>query len=58
MKVGMVGLGRTGTNRVCRLLGAVHECVAFDVHPPASGEVAKAGASMPGVENGTQAEKR
>ncbi len=45
MKVGMVGLGRMGTNMVRRLIGAGHECVAFDIHPPASREVVKAGAT-------------
>ncbi|HLK41505.1 MAG TPA: NAD(P)-binding domain-containing protein [Polyangiaceae bacterium] len=45
MQVGMVGLGRMGSNMVRRLLGAGHECVAFDVHPPASGDVVKAGAT-------------
>jgi 6-phosphogluconate dehydrogenase len=45
MKVGMVGLGPMGTNMVRRLLGAGHECVAFDIHPSASREVVKAGAT-------------
>jgi 6-phosphogluconate dehydrogenase len=45
MQVGMVGLGRMGSNMVRRLLGAGHECVAFDVHPQASGDVVKAGAT-------------
>ena len=45
MKIGMVGLGRMGTNMARRLLGAGHQCVAFDVHPPASREVVKAGAT-------------
>ena len=45
MKIGMVGLGRMGSNMVRRLLGAGHECVAFDVHPQASEDVVKAGAS-------------
>jgi 6-phosphogluconate dehydrogenase len=44
MKLGMVGLGRMGSNMVRRLLGAGHECVVFDVHPQPSLELAKAGA--------------
>jgi 6-phosphogluconate dehydrogenase len=45
MKVGMVGLGRMGSNMVRRLLIAGHECVAFDIHPQASDDVVKAGAT-------------
>ncbi len=45
MKIGMVGLGRMGSNMVRRLLGAGHECVAFDVHPQASKDVVEAGAT-------------
>ena len=45
MKIGMIGLGRMGSNMVRRLLGAGHECVAFDVHPQASVDVVKAGAT-------------
>jgi 6-phosphogluconate dehydrogenase len=33
MKLGMIGLGRMGSNMVRRLLGAGHECVVFDIHP-------------------------
>lgn len=33
MKLGVVGLGRMGSNMVRRLLGAGHECVVFDVNP-------------------------
>ena len=33
MQVGMVGLGRMGSNLVRRLLPAGHECVVFDVNP-------------------------
>src|ERR1700677_3440850 len=45
MKVGMVGLGRMGSNMVRRLLGAGHECAVFDVHPEAAQEAVKAGAT-------------
>ncbi len=45
MKLGMVGLGRMGSNMVRRLLGAGHECVVFDIHPPAALDLAKAGAT-------------
>jgi 6-phosphogluconate dehydrogenase len=45
MKLGMVGLGRMGSNMVRRLLGAGHECVVFDIHPEAALELGKAGAT-------------
>ncbi len=48
MKIGMVGLGRMGSNMVRRLLGAGHECVAFDIHPEASRDLVKAGARVSG----------
>jgi 6-phosphogluconate dehydrogenase len=48
MKVGMVGLGRMGSNMVRRLLRAGHECVAFDIHPQAAGDLIKAGAKVSG----------
>ena len=44
MKLGMVGLGRMGSNMVRRLLGAGHECVVFDVHQQAGLDLVKAGA--------------
>jgi 6-phosphogluconate dehydrogenase len=33
MQIGMIGLGRMGSNMVRRLLRAGHECVVYDVHP-------------------------
>ena len=45
MKLGMIGLGRMGSNMARRLLRAGHECVVFDVHPQPAVELAKAGAS-------------
>jgi 6-phosphogluconate dehydrogenase len=45
MKLGMVGLGRMGSNMVRRLLGAGHECVVFDIHPEPALELVKAGAT-------------
>jgi 6-phosphogluconate dehydrogenase len=45
MKLGMIGLGRMGSNMVRRLLGGGHECVVFDTHPQAAVDLAKAGAS-------------
>ena len=45
MEIGMVGLGRMGSNMVRRLLGAGHECVVFDVHPQAAQDLVKAGAT-------------
>lgn len=35
MELGMIGLGRMGTNMVHRLLEAGHQCVVYDIHPPA-----------------------
>jgi len=32
MQLGMIGLGRMGSNMVRRLLRAGHECVVYDVH--------------------------
>lgn len=45
MRLGMVGLGRMGSNMVRRLLGAGHECVVFDIDPKVGLELAKAGAT-------------
>ena len=35
MELGMIGLGRMGTNMVRRLLRAGHECVVYDLQPEA-----------------------
>jgi 6-phosphogluconate dehydrogenase len=35
MELGMIGLGRMGTNMVRRLLNAGHQCVVYDIHAPA-----------------------
>ena len=35
MEIGMIGLGRMGTNMVGRLLRAQHRCVVYDLHPEA-----------------------
>jgi len=35
MELGMIGLGRMGTNMVRRLLRAGHRCVVYDIHPEA-----------------------
>jgi 6-phosphogluconate dehydrogenase len=48
MKIGMVGLGRMGSNMVRRLLRAGHQCVAFDIHPQAARDLSKAGATASG----------
>jgi 6-phosphogluconate dehydrogenase len=45
MKLGMIGLGRMGSNMVRRLLAAGHECVVFDIHPEPALELVKAGAT-------------
>jgi 6-phosphogluconate dehydrogenase len=44
VKLGMIGLGRMGSNMVRRLLRAGHECVVFDVHPQPALDLATAGA--------------
>jgi 6-phosphogluconate dehydrogenase len=48
MQLGMVGLGRMGSNLVRRLLPAGHECVVFDVSAEAVKELAGEGASGAG----------
>jgi 6-phosphogluconate dehydrogenase len=44
MELGMIGLGRMGSNMVQRLLRAGHQCVAYDVHPEAAQPLVKDGA--------------
>ena len=41
MEVGMVGLGRMGTNMTRRLLRAGHQCVVYDLEPQAAEALAK-----------------
>src|SRR4029079_14353572 len=41
MQLGMVGLGRMGSNMVRRLIRGGHECVVFDVFPKAVEDLAK-----------------
>jgi 6-phosphogluconate dehydrogenase len=44
MELGMIGLGRMGSNMMQRLLRAGHQCVAYDVHPEAVQAVVNFGA--------------
>jgi 6-phosphogluconate dehydrogenase len=44
MQLGMVGLGRMGSNLVRRLLPAGHECVVFDVNRSPVEELVSEGA--------------
>ena len=44
MEIGMIGLGRMGSNMVRRLLHAGHECVVYDLHPEAVQLLVKEGA--------------
>jgi 6-phosphogluconate dehydrogenase len=44
MQLGMIGLGRMGSNMVRRLMRAGHECVVFDVHSEAVEAMAGEGA--------------
>ena len=45
MQLGMIGLGRMGTNMVRRLLRAGHQCVVYDLHPEAAQALIKEGRS-------------
>jgi 6-phosphogluconate dehydrogenase len=44
MELGMIGLGRMGTNMVKRLLRVGHQCVVYDLQPEAVKALAKGGA--------------
>ena len=44
MQLGMIGLGRMGSNMVRRLLRSGQECVVHDVHPAAADPLVKEGA--------------
>src|SRR5437762_2023464 len=44
MQLGMIGLGRMGSNMVRRLLRAGHECVVYDIHAEAVRALAQEGA--------------
>jgi len=48
MQLGMVGLGRMGSNLVRRLLAGGHECVVYDVNADAVAELAGEGATGTG----------
>jgi 6-phosphogluconate dehydrogenase len=45
MQLGMIGLGRMGGNMVRRLMRAGHQCVVYDVNPPAVKALAAEGAT-------------
>ena len=44
MQLGMIGLGRMGSNMVRRLLARGLECVIYDVHAEAAAPLVKEGA--------------
>lgn len=44
MQIGMIGLGRMGSNMVRRLLRGGHQCVVYDAHPGAAQALAGEGA--------------
>jgi 6-phosphogluconate dehydrogenase len=44
MELGMIGLGRMGSNMVTRLMRAGHKCVVFDTHPEVVQNLEKQGA--------------
>jgi 6-phosphogluconate dehydrogenase len=46
MQLGMVGLGRMGSNLVRRLMRAGHECVVYDVNPAMAEALAAEGATV------------
>ncbi len=48
MQLGMLGLGRMGSNMVRRLMKAGHECVVYDVHPEPGQALQKDGAVAAG----------
>ena len=45
MQLGMIGLGRMGTNMVRRLMRAGHQCVVYDLRQEAAQAIAKDGAA-------------
>jgi len=45
MQLGMIGLGRMGSNMVRRLMKGGHECVVFDMNPASIKQMAGEGAS-------------
>ena len=45
MQLGMIGLGRMGSNMVRRLLAHQQECVVYDVHAEAAAPLVKEGAT-------------
>jgi 6-phosphogluconate dehydrogenase len=45
MKLGMIGLGRMGSNMVRRLINAGHSCVVYDVNPEAAQKLTEASAA-------------
>jgi 6-phosphogluconate dehydrogenase len=45
MQIGIVGLGRMGSNMARRLMKAGHSCAVFDVHPDAARNLAREGAA-------------
>ncbi|MGK3965413.1 NAD(P)-binding domain-containing protein [Sorangium sp. So ce118] len=48
MRLGMIGMGRMGSNMARRLLRGGHELVVYDVSPAARQAVAKDGAEAAG----------
>ncbi len=45
MQIGIVGLGRMGSNMARRLMKAGHSCAVFDVHPDSGRDLAREGAA-------------
>ncbi|MFQ5701937.1 MAG: phosphogluconate dehydrogenase (NAD(+)-dependent, decarboxylating) [Acidobacteriota bacterium] len=48
MQLGMIGLGRMGSNMVRRLMREGHDCVVYDIHPQAVRPLAQEGATGTG----------
>src|SRR5215472_13869496 len=44
MQIGMIGLGRMGSNMVQRLLKSGHDCIVHDTHPQAMNDLVSKGA--------------
>jgi 6-phosphogluconate dehydrogenase len=45
MKLGMIGLGRMGSNMVQRLIKEGHQCIVYDMNPDAVEKLVDLGAS-------------
>ena len=56
MQLGMVGLGRMGSNMVRRLMRSGHECIVYDVSEAAVDSARVAGGNLVFVTRGSRGE--